>query len=229
MAQQTLDWKEDEKLVGYVVNRIAGRLPAHIDLEDLKSVGVIGLIDAANKFDPAKDCSFKTYAEIRIKGAIIDQLRAMDWVPRSVRAKGRKLERAVAKVEQTLGRSASDEEVADFLDIATAEFHELRDRARGYSTVSLDASNVDEGGTLGEVVEDIKSENPFAALNQAEGRAAVAAAIATLPEKEQLLISFYYFEDLSLKEVGALLGVSESRACQIHTKATASLRAKLAN
>lgn len=226
-----IDWKEGEKLIGYIVNRIAVRLPSHIEAEDLHSVGVIGLIDAANKFDANRDCKFSTYAEHRIKGAILDQLRSMDWVPRSVRQKTRKLERAYAEVEQTLGRSANANEVANFLDIAADEFNALQRQAAAVATISLDAQHSrgegKDSGTLGEIVEDHKAENQFAALSQTQTANRIAAAIGTLPKRERMVVSLYYYEDLNMKEIGGILGVSESRVCQIHTKATANLRAKL--
>jgi RNA polymerase sigma factor for flagellar operon FliA len=226
-----IDWQEGEKLIGYIVNRIAVRLPSHIEAEDLHSVGVIGLIDAANKFDANRDCKFSTYAEHRIKGAILDELRAMDWVPRGVRQKTRKLEQAYREIDQTLGRRADADEVANFLDIAAGEFHELQIKAEAKQTLSLnDTGHGDDrytAGTLGEIVEDYKAENQFAALNQSQTANRIAAAIGTLSERERMVISLYYYEDLNMKEIGGILGVSESRVCQIHTKATANLRVKL--
>ncbi len=230
MKQQKIDWKEGEKLIGYIVNRIAVRLPSHIEAEDLHSVGVIGLIDAANKFNPKKGCKFSTYAEHRIKGAILDQLRAMDWVPRSTRQKARKLERAYAEVEQTLGRAANDEEVANFLDIAADEFHALRKQASALSLLSINSERSGPAGgdrSRGEILEDHKAGNQFAALNQSQTAGKIAAAIGTLSERERMVVSLYYYEDLNMKEIGGILGVSESRVCQIHTKATANLRTKL--
>lgn len=232
MNQQEIDWKEGEKLIGYIVNRIAVRLPSHIEAEDLHSVGVIGLIDAANKFDPTRGNKFSTYAAFRIKGAILDQLRAMDWVSRSTRQKARKLERAYAEVEQTLGRAANGEEVADFLDIAVDEFNALENQAASLSTYSLNApaSQTDgEMAQLGDVVADHKTEDQFAALSHAQSAGVISAAVKALPKQERMIVSLYYYEDLNMKEIGGILGVSESRVCQIHTKAAANLRAKLSN
>jgi RNA polymerase sigma factor for flagellar operon FliA len=237
MSQQQIDWEAGEKMIGYVVGRIAARLPSHIDAADLHSVGVIGLIDAANKFDPSRGIKFSTYAEHRVKGAILDELRSMDWVSRGVREKSRKLERAYRELEQTLGRSANSEEVASFLDIATDEFNTLQQTAARFSIQSLDAK---EGGTqrggldggggeLGEVVADYKAESQFEALSRGRLAGRIAEAIKELPDRERLAVSLYYYEDLSLKEVGLILGVSESRVCQIHTKATKTLRASLTN
>jgi RNA polymerase sigma factor for flagellar operon FliA len=230
MNQHVIDWQASEKLIGYIVNRIAVRLPSHIEAEDLHSVGVIGLMDAATKFDPAKGNKFSTYAEHRIKGAILDQLRAMDWVPRTTRQKARKLERAYAEVEQTLGRRANADEVANFLDIAADEFNALQDQAAAVSILSLDGlghGDDDHAGTLADIVENSKSENPFAAVSQARAAGRIAEAVKALPKRERLTVSLYYYEDLSLKEIGSILGVSESRVCQIHSKATKALRASL--
>jgi RNA polymerase sigma factor for flagellar operon FliA len=232
MSQQQIDWEAGEKMIGYVVGRIAARLPSHIDAADLHSVGVIGLLDAANKFDPERGNKFATYAEHRVKGAILDELRSMDWVSRGVRAKSRKLEQAYKEVEQTLGRTASGAEVANFLDIAVDEFNALEKQASALSTVSLDAPGEclrghGDVGTLGEITADHKAEGQFAALSQGRTAGRIAAVIGTLPERERVVVTLYYYEDLSLKEIGSILGVSESRVCQIHTKATANLRAAL--
>jgi RNA polymerase sigma factor for flagellar operon FliA len=223
---------EHTPLIRYIVNRIAVRLPSHIDLEDLHNTGVIGLMDAIEKYDPDKNCKFKTYAEFRIKGAILDQLRSLDWVPRSVRQKGRRLERAYGEVEQRLGRSATEEEVADSLGIQIDKFHELLNQVRGISLVNLEeirshSGDQDRTGGFADIIEDIQSENPFASLKLQEMRRVVADTIATLPEKERIVISFYYYEDLNMKEIGSILGITESRVCQIHTKAVLRLRAKL--
>ena len=223
---------EHAPLIRYIVNRIAVRLPSHIDLDDLHNTGVIGLMDAIEKYDPEKNCKFKTYAEFRIKGAILDQLRSLDWVPRSVRQKSRRLERAYGEVEQRLGRSASDDEVADSLGLQIDKFHELLNQVRGISLVNLEEirgtnSDGDRTGTYADIIEDVNSENPFASLKLAEMKQAIAHTIGSLPEKERLVISLYYYEDLNMKEIGGILGITESRVCQIHTKAVLRLRAKL--
>ena len=223
---------EHTSLIRYIVNRIAVRLPSHIDLDDLHNTGVIGLMDAIDKYDPDKNCKFKTYAEFRIKGAILDQLRSMDWVPRSVRQKSRRLERAYGEVEQRLGRTASEDEVADSLGIQIDKFYELLNQVRGISLVNLEEirgtnSDGDRTGTFSDIVEDVNSENPFASLKLAESKQVIADTIGTLPEKERLVISLYYYEDLNMKEIGSILGITESRVCQIHTKSVLRLRAKL--
>jgi RNA polymerase sigma factor for flagellar operon FliA len=223
---------EHTPLIRYIVNRIAVRLPSHIDLDDLHNTGVIGLMDAIDKYDPDKNCKFKTYAEFRIKGAILDQLRSMDWVPRSVRQKSRRLERAYGEVEQRLGRTANEDEVADSLGIQIDKFYELLNQVRGISLVNLEEirgtnSDGDRTGTFSDIVEDVNSENPFASLKLAESKQVIADTIGTLPEKERLVISLYYYEDLNMKEIGSILGITESRVCQIHTKSVLRLRAKL--
>ncbi|HKE11310.1 MAG TPA: FliA/WhiG family RNA polymerase sigma factor [Myxococcota bacterium] len=223
---------EHTPLIRYIVNRIAVRLPSHIDLDDLHNTGVIGLMDAIEKYDPDKNCKFKTYAEFRIKGAILDQLRSLDWVPRSVRQKSRRLERAYGEVEQRLGRSASEEEVADSLGLQIDKFHELLNQVRGISLVNLEeirgsSPDGDRNGSFADIVEDVHSENPFASLKLQEMKEIIGDTIATLPEKERLVVSLYYYEDLNMKEIGSILGITESRVCQIHTKAVLRLRSKL--
>jgi RNA polymerase sigma factor for flagellar operon FliA len=223
---------EHTPLIRYIVNRIAVRLPSHIDLDDLHNTGVIGLMDAIEKYDPEKNCKFKTYAEFRIKGAILDQLRSLDWVPRSVRQKGRRLERAYGEVEQRLGRSASEDEVADSLGLQLDKLQELINQVRGISLVNLEeirggGQEGDRNGSYADIIEDVNAENPYSTLKLQEMRSIVADTIATLPEKERLVISLYYYEDLNMKEIGNILGITESRVCQIHTKSVLRLRSKL--
>ena len=223
---------EHTPLIRYIVNRIAVRLPSHIDLDDLHNTGVIGLMDAIEKYDPGKNCKFKTYAEFRIKGAILDQLRSLDWVPRSVRQKSRKLERAYGEVEQRLGRQANEDEVADSLGLQMEKFHELLNQVRGISLVNLEEirgtnQDGDRTGTFSDIVEDVNSENPFSTFKITETKQVIADTIATLPDKERLVISLYYYEDLNMKEIGRILGITESRVCQIHTKSVLRLRSKL--
>lgn len=223
---------EHTPLIRYIVNRIAVRLPSHIDLDDLHNTGVIGLMDAIEKYDPEKNCKFKTYAEFRIKGAILDQLRSLDWVPRSVRQKGRRLERAYGEVEQRLGRSASEDEVADSLGLELDKLHTLINQVKGISLVNLEEirgtnSDGDRSGTFADIIEDVTSENPFASLKHMETKHVISDTIGSLPEKERLVISLYYYEDLNMKEIGTILGITESRVCQIHTKAVMRLRSKL--
>jgi RNA polymerase sigma factor for flagellar operon FliA len=221
---------EHTPLIRYIVNRIAVRLPSHIDLDDLHNTGVIGLMDAIDKYDPEKNCKFKTYAEFRIKGAILDQLRSLDWVPRSIRQKSRRLEQAYAEVEQRLGRPASEAEIAEALGLEIGQFHFLLNQVRGVSMINLDelrAGGDSDQPLHGDLFEDVKAENPFLLLKSREMRQAIAECIGALPEKERLVISLYYYEDLNMKEIGSVLDITESRVCQIHTKAVARLRSKL--
>lgn len=223
---------EHTPLVRYIVNRIAVRLPSHIDLDDLQSTGVIGLMDAIDKYDPEKNCKFKTYAEFRIKGAILDQLRALDWVPRSVRQRSRKLESAYGELEQELGRAATEEEVAEAMGLDMDKFHTLVNQVRGISMINLEevrGTNADgeSAGTFSDVIEDVNSENPFDSIKLLENKSLISDTIASMPEKERLVVSLYYYEDLNMKEIGNVLGITESRVCQIHTKAVQRLRSKL--
>ena len=244
LQEQPFDWTnisptekeeiilEHNSLVRYIVNRIAVRLPSHIDLDDLHSTGVIGLMDAIDKYDPSKNCKFKTYAEFRVKGAILDQLRSLDWVPRSVRQKGRKLEQAYGEIEQRLGRTASEEEVADSLGLEMDKFHTMMNQVRGTSLVNLEevrGTNADgeRTGSFSDIIEDPNAENPFDSLKQIETKNVISDTIGGLPEKERLVVSLYYYEDLNMKEIGGILGITESRVCQIHTKAMTRLRTKL--
>ena len=223
---------EHAPLIRYIVNRIAVRLPSHIDLDDLHNTGVIGLMDAIEKYDPEKNCKFKTYAEFRIKGAILDQLRLLDWVPRSVRQKSRRLDKAYGEVEQRLGHQAAEDEVADALGLQIDKFHELLNQVRGISLVNLEEirgtnQDGDRTGTFTDIVEDVNAENPFASFKLTETKQVIAATIASLPDKERLVVSLYYYEDLNMKDIGQILGITESRVCQIHTKAVLRLRGKL--
>lgn len=232
MSQTTRDRliMEHAPLIKYIVNRIAQRLPSHVDLDDLMNTGVIGLMDAIEKYNPEKNCKFKTYAEFRIKGAILDQLRSLDWVPRSVRQKSRKLEAAYSQMEQKLGRSASDDEVAGELGVEIKKFHEMLNQVRGISVVNLDevrnTSDLEKKNLI-DVLEDTTGEDPAGALNIDEMKRIVAESISQLPEKERLVISLYYYDELNMKEVGKILDITESRVCQIHTKSILRLRAKL--
>jgi RNA polymerase sigma factor for flagellar operon FliA len=188
-------------------------------------------MDAVEKYDPSKDCKFKTYAEFRIRGAILDQLRSLDWVPRSVRQKGRLLEQAYLEAEQLLGRPASEEEIAERLGMELGAFHHLVHQTRGVAMVALDdlrGSGVEsETSAPSGNLEDPSALDPFDTLKSRELTSSLAAGISNLPEKERLVITLYYYEDLNLKEIGSILGITESRVCQIHSKAVSRLRARL--
>ena len=217
-------------LIKYIAQKIAARLPANIELDDLISSGVIGLMDAIEKYDPSRDNKFKTYAEFRIRGAILDELRAQDWVPRSVREKAKMLERAFAKIEHERGRPATDEEVCEELKVSQDEYHELLNQVRSVSLLSYDdlnnLSKGDRRSVLG-LSENGKSPTPFSEVNVAHLKRMIADSIKDLPEKQRLVLSLYYYEDLNLKEIGKVLDVTESRVSQLHTQAILRLRSKL--
>jgi RNA polymerase sigma factor FliA len=219
-------------LVKYVAGRLGSGLPAHVDDEDLVSYGLLGLIGAIERFDPTREIKFETYALGRIKGAIIDELRSLDWVPRSVRARAREIERSIAELESKLGRAPTDEEIAGKLGTTVEE---LDDALLEISRTSIGALDelwtVSAGGdqvALIDTIEDPTGPSPPSALDATELREAMADAIARLPEREKLVVTLYYYEELTLREIGEVLGVTESRVSQLHTKAILRLKARLA-
>jgi RNA polymerase sigma factor for flagellar operon FliA len=221
-------------LIKYIASRLALRLPSHISLEDLISSGIIGLIDAIQKFDPAKNISFKTYAEFRIKGAMLDELRSLDWTPRSVRKKSNLIEQAYAKLQKSLGRPAEAEEVAQTLGLGLEDFHHLLDETKGISLVALEGARKTSGGgseplevDLADSLQDAKVRDSFLAVHFSELQETMVQAIEVLPDKEKLLISLYYYEELTMKEIGEIMGYTESRISQLHTQAMYRLRASL--
>jgi len=220
-------------LIKYIAQKIAARLPANIELDDLISSGVIGLMDAIDKYDSRRDNKFKTYAEFRIRGAILDELRAQDWVPRSVREKAKQLERCYAKIEQTKGRQATDEEVCEALGISQEEYHDMLNQVRSVSLLSYDDvstfSKQDKRALHGYGEGSAKAATPFSEVNLAHFKKMVADTINDLPEKQRLVLSLYYYEDLNLKEIGRVLDVTESRVSQLHTQAILRLKGKLRN
>jgi RNA polymerase sigma factor for flagellar operon FliA len=219
-------------MIKHLALRIAMRLPSHIELEDLINSGVIGLMDAIEKFDPEKGVRFETYAEFRIRGAILDELRAQDWVSRSVRQKANQLSRAYAELEQKLGRAATDEEAMAELGLEREAFYKLVDRVRSISLINWDEITGREklDGTTGEVPSDFwKGTDPFRDLNIRRVRQVLQNAIEVLPEKERIVVSLYYYADLNMKEIGEVLDITESRISQIHTKAVLRLRGKILN
>jgi len=219
-------------LVKYVAGRLGSGLPAHIDGGDLIQYGLLGLIGAIERFEPERDIKFETYAIARIRGAIIDELRAMDWVPRSVRSRARDIERAIAELESKTGKAPTDEEIAQKLGLTQEELDEsLSDIARS-SIAALDELWTVSGGdgdqvALIDTIEDTEAPDPQRSLSQTEMKEAIADAIARLPEREKLVITLYYYEELTLREIGEVLGVTESRVSQLHTKAILRLKARL--
>jgi RNA polymerase sigma factor for flagellar operon FliA len=219
-------------LVKYLAKKMAMRLPANIELDDLISAGVIGIMDAVDKYDPTRDNKFKTYAEFRIRGAMLDELRSQDWVPRSVREKAKSLERVYARIEQDKGRQATDQEVCDDLKITIEQYQELLNEVRSVSLLNYDDLNsltkTDKKAVIG-LVENGRMPNPFAEVSRGNLKTLVEKAINDLPEKQRLVLALYYYEDLNLKEIGKVLEVTESRVSQLHTQAILRLKAKLKN
>ncbi|MGH2994714.1 MAG: RNA polymerase sigma factor WhiG [Gaiellaceae bacterium] len=218
-------------LVKYVAGRLGSGLPAHVDDDDLVSYGLLGLIGAIERFDPSRDIKFETYAISRIKGSIIDELRSMDWVPRSVRSRARDIERAIAELESKLGRAPTDEEISGKLGLTQEELDESLSEISRTSIAALDELwTVSAGGdqiALIDTIEDTQGPNPQSALAQTELKEAIGESIARLPEREKLVVTLYYYEELTLREIGEVLGVTESRVSQLHTKAILRLKARL--
>ncbi len=218
-------------LVKYVASRVAVGLPQNVEQADLVSYGMFGLIDAIDKFEPGRGFKFETYAISRIKGAILDELRSIDWVPRSVRAKVRSIEKAYAKLEAKHRRGPTDEEVAAELGWTEVQFQQNLSQISTVGLAALDEILVVGGDrgetlTLGDTIAD-GSHGPMGAFEVAELRQLLAQAINGMPEREKVVLTLYYYENLTLQEIGRVLGVTESRVCQIHTKAVLQLRNRL--
>jgi RNA polymerase sigma factor FliA len=217
-------------LVKYVAGRVAVGMPANVEHADLVSYGIFGLMDAIEKFDLSKGFKFETYAITRIRGAIIDELRSVDWVPRSVRAKARKLEAAIQRLESDLRRSPSEEELAAELEWSVEELQETLQRVSMTSVAALDeVLDVGDGDriSLVDTLQDLTAELPEESYDDQETKELLRQTLTRLTEREQTVLGLYYFEGMTLAQVGDVLGVTESRVCQIHTKAVLSLRAKL--
>ncbi len=220
-------------LVKYVAGRVAVGLPANIDQSDLVSYGIFGLIDAIEKYELDRHIKFETYAISRIRGAIIDELRAIDWVPRSVRFKAREIEKAYAALENKLKRPPSDPEIAEEMDISLDDLNTIYSQLSNVSLVALDElMSVDgERGdklSLVETLEDTRTAGPVESLEADEMKEILTTAVNRLPEREKIVITLYYYEGLTLAEIGKVLGVTESRICQMHTKAVLAMRSKIA-
>ena len=222
---------EYSPMVKYVANRIALRLPPHIEVEDLISVGVLGLIDAIEKYDPARGAKFKTYAEFRVRGAILDELRSMDWVPRSIRQKASQIDAVVQKLQAKLGRPPEDEEVAKELGVSLDQFFDTLNETRSMPVLSLDDLNIvkETGGqqSLLDCLAGKVDADPQVQFRLNELKEIIAKTIDTLPEKERLVISLYYYKELTMSEIGVVLNVTESRVSQIHSKTMFRLRTRL--
>jgi RNA polymerase sigma factor for flagellar operon FliA len=215
-------------LVKNVAGRMAMGFPKSVELSDLVNTGVIGLIEAFSNFDPNRGVKFETYAVPRIRGAILDELRALDWVPRSTRAKSREIEKALVKLENDLGRNPNNDELADHLDISLAELHHALRDVSGTTVLSLDEMIYGDEDNRQiprvEAIEDHSSDSVIATIEKDELRAFLVVAISNLSEQEKLVIALYYYEELTLKEIGEVMLISESRVSQIHTKSILKLR-----
>ena len=218
-------------MIKYVANRIAMRLPPHIEVDDLISVGVLGLMDAITKYDSSRGAKFKTYAEFRVRGAILDELRSLDWVPRSIRQKASAVEKVVRSLESKLKRLPEDEEVAKEMDMSLGQFYRTLDETKSVPVFSLEdlgiAKESGEQQSLLDCIAGKADADPQTQIRLVELKEIIAKAIDNLPEKERLMVSLYYYEELTMKEIGAVLDITESRVSQIHSKAVLHLRTKL--
>jgi len=220
-------------LIKYIAGKLAMRLPPNISQDDLISSGVIGLMDAIEKFDSSKKIRFKTYAEFRIRGAMLDELRSLDWVPRSIRKKITELEKTCEYLEKDLNRPPKDKEVAKALGISIEKFYKLLDKTKNVTFLDVETirrriSDNNEKD-LFDLIADDSDIDPFDFLNKNEIKKILIKAITALPEKEKIVISLYYYEDLTMREIGEIMGYTESRISQMHTKAMLRLRVRLAS
>jgi len=245
MAQLEQLWKEwkvegsrkakDRLLAEYAglarqtAQRVAVGLPSHVEMGDLVGAGVMGLIRAVETFEPEREIKFETYAVHKIRGAILDELRSLDWVPRSVRQKGRSLQRAYSELSGLLGRAPYDDEVAQHLGLTLVEFEDLLTEVAPLTVLSLDEQDGlgDDAPALSETISDPQAANALAEIEEGQLKAMLRDAISALPAKERLVVSMYHFEELNFKEIGRVMGVTESRVCQIHSKAIVKLRARV--
>lgn len=218
-------------MVKYVVGRISMKLPQSIDQDDLFQVGILGLIDAITKYDSERGIKFRTYAEFRVRGAILDELRSLDWVPRGVRQIASQIEECYQALEAEKGAPAEDEEVARRMGISLEEFYGHIDAVRGISIVSFEdirpTIGMEETWDVMDILADPNIEDPIEAIGLQQLREALGEAIGTLPDKERLVVTLYYFEELTMSEIGAVLGLTESRISQLHSKAALRMRARI--
>jgi len=223
---------EYSHLVKYTTQRLAVNLPSSVDRDDLYGAGILGLIKAVDTFEPERGFKFETYAGHKIRGAILDELRALDWVPRSVRQKSRELQKVFTKLENRLGRSPYDDEVCEELGVSIEEYEQILCEVTPTTIVSIDETTSDPFSDSKEMkvmdqVEDHDSMNPLKELGFSEIKEILKSAIADLPENERLVVALYHYEEMTLKEIGVVLNLTESRVSQIHSKAIMKLRARL--
>jgi RNA polymerase sigma factor for flagellar operon FliA len=239
-AERPQIWKRPSKdeayrryapLMKYVVDRVASNIPKYVERDDLLNAAALGLFDALDKYDTSKGTKFETYAVWRIRGAVLDELRAMDWASRSVRRKARHIETMTRDLDQRLGRAASDEELADALDVSGNEMARLLDEVRGVVLLSLNqpAGDSEEGnsGGLAEVIEDPAGNSALDEIERMQMSDVLLDVISLLSEQEKLVLALYYYEEMTLKEIGQTLDISESRVSQIHTKAISRLKSRM--
>ena len=218
-------------LVKRIALHLIARMPASVQLDDLLQAGMVGLLEAAQKFDASRGASFETYAGIRIRGAIIDEMRRGDWVPRSVHKNSRRIAQASNNIEARLGREAQTQEIADELGVSVDEYHAMANDSVSGRLFSFEENNDEEDGAprIHQIAEQDGQYEPMVTAQNEQFQLSLAGAIATLPEKEQLVLSLYYSEEMNLKEIGLILGVSESRVSQIHSQAASKLKKKLSS
>lgn len=217
-------------IIRYLAQRLAFRLPPSLDVEDLIHAGVIGLMDAIGKYDPTREARFRTYAEFRIRGAMLDEIRSLDWIPRSVREKITLFQRTTERLSKDLGRAPAEEEIAAALQMDAAQYEAFLFQAKGISLLHLEDLGLEEGDERRFVASlaDLNAENPLLSLLAQSLRKKLTEAIDRLPEKERQVIALYYFDELTMKEIGQVLKVTESRVCQVHAQAIARLKGALA-
>lgn len=219
---------EHAPLVKYIAQRMAVKLPPNVELDDLISTGTLGLLDAVDKYEPGRDVKFSTYAQFRIKGAMLDSLREMDWVPRSVRSRADEIGSVYQALEKRLGRPATEAEAAKEMGMNIDEFMEALGEVGCASMVNMeDLASFSSELNILDILADVNGADPHAILSRRELKQAMGKAIDNLPEKERLMVTLYYYEELTMKEVGAVLDLTESRVCQLHTQAMLRLKGKL--
>ena len=223
--------KKYAPLVKYVAGKVAVGMPHNVEFDDLVSYGTFGLLDAIEKYDPTKEVKFKTYAMTRVRGGIFDELRNVDWIPRSIRQKAKQVEKIILELENRMGRTAEDEEIAHELDIDIEEFHDLMSKISGTSLISLNdvwhGNDENEEMVFVDTLESPEALNPDTIVEREEIKNMIVECIKKLPDREKKVIVLYYYEDLTLKEIGEVLEVTESRVSQLHTTAIMRLRGRL--
>lgn len=223
--------KEFVPLIKYLANRFAFRLPPYLDVDDLVNAGIVGLMHAVDNYSKDKNTQFRTYAEYRVRGAMLDEIRAMDWLPRSIRDKVNLLEKTYQKLEKKFGRPARDYEVAEDLDVSIDKLHTLIFQAKGVTLINMeDLKGEDEDDSVDILsrIADKNSKDPLSLVILSDIQECLGSAIDVLPEKERIVVSLYYYDGLTMKEIGKVLGITESRVSQLHTQAILRLRGKIA-